>query len=87
MSHQFKFRERKRIIYQTLVRFLFFLVAYSICNKKKLKAHFKLNIPENDSHYEGDGRENIDGRCRERRRRILNSDTVQVLVQNWPFLN
>lgn len=43
-----------------------------------------MNIPENDSHNEGDGGKNIDGGRRERRGRILDSDAVQVLVQHRP---
>lgn len=39
-----------------------------------------MNIPENDGHDEGNGWENIDGGRGERRRRVLDSDAVQVLV-------
>lgn len=40
----------------------------------------RVNIPENDGHDEGDGRQNINGGRRECRRRILDSDAVQILV-------
>lgn len=52
-----------------------------LCRERRVGAR---SLPHDPSHDEGDGRKNVAHGCCECRRRVLQPQKVQVLVDDWP---